>query len=194
MEKRAILSPPNEEIKCEKENLWMRKLPRSDDVLSGVVLIWAPTTSFPYTCALASRQRASFKLRFSFSCSSLSAFVECFLLNAKTLIFAIRHGLCIVLRQDFGVSGFRCGVLHTWNKEVLSAVKAAATWQAVSVPIQVRPVHIYVVFRRYLVSMPINVSQMIACAVDAGVVHVTGTRLKPDYLNRGFLKENFLSF
>ncbi|KXJ22504.1 putative inactive 1-aminocyclopropane-1-carboxylate synthase-like protein 2 [Exaiptasia diaphana] len=33
--------------------------------------------------------------------------------------------------KDFGISGFRCGVLHTWNKEVLGALWWISYFQCV---------------------------------------------------------------
>ncbi|KAK3734155.1 hypothetical protein QZH41_017125, partial [Actinostola sp. cb2023] len=39
--------------------------------------------------------------------------------------------------KDFGISGFRCGVLHTWNKEVLNALRWVAYFQSVPTSTQV---------------------------------------------------------
>ncbi|XP_032227919.1 1-aminocyclopropane-1-carboxylate synthase-like protein 1 isoform X2 [Nematostella vectensis] len=39
--------------------------------------------------------------------------------------------------KDFGVSGFRCGVLHTWNKKVQSSLRWIAYFQSVPTPTQI---------------------------------------------------------
>ncbi|XP_031571522.1 probable inactive 1-aminocyclopropane-1-carboxylate synthase-like protein 2 [Actinia tenebrosa] len=44
--------------------------------------------------------------------------------------------------KDFGISGFRCGVLHTWNKQILDALKWVAYFQSVPTSTQVNsPYH-----------------------------------------------------